>query len=190
MIVSRAREKLLNAILFFVQNTKHCHTLKLFKLLNALDFEHFRQTGRTVTDLSYKAWDKGPVPDDLWRELKKGGYADLQKVVSLNPVKDDLTDVLLRRDLKPRKQTDVRVFSKRELEIMKRIAEIFYEAKCDDMSDFSHDRRFPWRRVFGQGEGSGKIIEPELALDAPPLMDEPTIDPEELEFRRGLLAGL
>ena len=48
MIVTREREKLLNAMVFFCQKTKHCHTLKLFKLLNFLDFEHYRQAGRTV----------------------------------------------------------------------------------------------------------------------------------------------
>lgn len=48
MIVTREREKLLAAMVYFCHKTKHCHTLKLFKLLNLLDFEHYRQTGRSV----------------------------------------------------------------------------------------------------------------------------------------------
>ena len=55
MFVSRDREKLLNAIIYFLRETKHCHTLKLFKLLNFADFEHFRQKGRTITGLEYRA---------------------------------------------------------------------------------------------------------------------------------------
>ena len=51
MFVSRQREKLLNAIVFFVTRTKNCNTIKLFKLLNFLDFEHYRQTGESVTGL-------------------------------------------------------------------------------------------------------------------------------------------
>ena len=69
MFVSHHREKLLNAIIYFIVNTKRCHTLKLFKLLYFLDFEHFRQTGQSVTGLRYVAWPKGPAPDELWHEL-------------------------------------------------------------------------------------------------------------------------
>ncbi|WP_456664297.1 Panacea domain-containing protein [Bradyrhizobium sp. LB13.1] len=61
MFVSRDREKLINAIIYFLGATNHCHTLKLFKLLNFADFEHFRQTGRTIFNLDYKALPKGPV---------------------------------------------------------------------------------------------------------------------------------
>jgi hypothetical protein len=42
MFVSHDREKLINAIVYFLGETNHCHTLKLFKLLNFSDFEHFR----------------------------------------------------------------------------------------------------------------------------------------------------
>src|SRR4029077_2080417 len=38
------------------------------ELLHFLGFEHFRQTGRTVTGSLYSAWPMGPVPDDLWHE--------------------------------------------------------------------------------------------------------------------------
>jgi hypothetical protein len=48
MLVTRHREKLINAIICFLGATKHVHTLKLFKLLNFADFEHYRQTGRTI----------------------------------------------------------------------------------------------------------------------------------------------
>jgi len=65
MFVSRDREKLLNAIIYFLRETNHCHTLKLFKLLNFSDVEHFRQTGKTIFNLKYKAWDKGPGPRPL-----------------------------------------------------------------------------------------------------------------------------
>jgi hypothetical protein len=43
MFVSRDREKLINAIIYFLRETKHCHTLKLFKLLYFADFEHFNR---------------------------------------------------------------------------------------------------------------------------------------------------
>src|SRR5690348_10199025 len=100
MIVSRDREKLINAIIYFLNNTKHCHTLKLYKLLNFSDFEHFRQTGRTITGLTYKAWQKGPVPTDLHAEIKRNGQEDLRRAIALYEVKDDITDELLKREIK------------------------------------------------------------------------------------------
>lgn len=59
MFVSHDREKLINAIVRFTRYTNHCHKLKLFMLLNFLDFEHYRQTGRPSIGLKYGAWGMG-----------------------------------------------------------------------------------------------------------------------------------
>lgn len=66
MIKTHEREKLINAIVFFAANTEHCGKIKLLKLLYLLDFEHFRQTGYSVTGMEYHAWKMGPVPTDLY----------------------------------------------------------------------------------------------------------------------------
>lgn len=70
MLINHNREKLLNAIIYFLKNTKYCGLTKLCKLLYYLDFMHFRETGRAVTGLDYFAWDFGPVPQTLYFELK------------------------------------------------------------------------------------------------------------------------
>src|ERR1700730_10448814 len=98
MIVSREREKLINAIIYFVRSTKHCHTLKLFKLLNFLDFEHYRQTGQTVTGLTYAAFPHGPVPPSLFDEISRGGEKDLRDAIVIRPYRDQITNEVLRRD--------------------------------------------------------------------------------------------
>ncbi|KAB2896320.1 MAG: SocA family protein, partial [Kofleriaceae bacterium] len=59
------REKLLHAIIFFTKETRACHKLKLFKLLYFLDFQIYRETGKSVTGLGYFARPMGPVPRDL-----------------------------------------------------------------------------------------------------------------------------
>src|SRR2546429_9837787 len=114
MLISRNREKLINALIYFLGETKHAHTLKLFKLLNFADFEHFRQTGRTITGLDYRALPQGPVPTKLYEEIKRGGESDLKAAVSIFSIKDDITDQNLRRDLKSRVAVDPKWFSKRE----------------------------------------------------------------------------
>jgi uncharacterized phage-associated protein len=192
MFVSHDREKLLNAIIYFFGATNHCHTLKLFKLLNFADFEHFRQTGRTIFNLDYRALPKGPVPTKLYDEIKRGGDEDLKGAVSLFPVKDEITDALLRRDLKARAKFDKHYFSKRELKIIELVAEFFRDLKAEDMSEFSHRKGEPWRAVFGaKGEGSGKFISPELSLNSEPLAkDVPTISQDELEDRKDLFRDI
>jgi uncharacterized phage-associated protein len=192
MFVSRDREKLLNAIIYFLGATNHCHTLKIFKLLNFADFEHFRQTGRTIFKLDYRALPMGPVPTKLLDELKRGGDADLKAAVALYAVKDEITDALLRRDLKARTKFDKQYFTKRELNIIELVAEFFRELKAEDMSEFSHRKGEPWRAVYGaKGEGSGKLISPELSLTSEPLVkDAPTISVDELEDRKDLLRDI
>jgi uncharacterized phage-associated protein len=192
LFVSRDREKLVNAIIYFLGATKHCHTLKLFKLLNFTDFEHFRQTGRTIFNLKYRALPKGPVPTELFDEIKRGGGNDLKAAISLYEVKDGVTDALLRRDLKARANFDKQYFTKRELKILERVAEFFRDLKAEDMSEFSHQNNKPWKSVYGEkGEGSGKLIPPELVLDTEPLVHEvPTISRDELEDRKALLRDI
>src|SRR5258708_1136939 len=138
MIVSRDREKLIHAMVFFCRHTKHCHTLKLFKLLNLLDSEHFRQTGRTVTGLKYYAWQQGPVPSELWNELDKGPSEDLRHALTVTTRRDSVTRSVDRRDLKPKIEVNRKLFSRRELDIMRKLALFFDDARGEDMSELSH----------------------------------------------------
>ena len=191
MFVSRDREKLINAIVYFLRETNHCHTLKLFKLLNFSDFEHFRQTGRTIFGLKYIALPKGPVPTDLLEEIKRGGGNDLKAAINLTEIKDEITGELKRRDLRPRIAFDKKWFTPRELKVLARIAEFFRDLKADDMSEFSHQNKKPWASVFQNGKGQGRLIPPELVFDADPLMHEvPRIDPDELEYRKEMLRDI
>jgi hypothetical protein len=190
MFISREREKLINAIIYFVRMTKHCHTLKLFKLLNLLDFEHFRQTGRTVTGLEYAAFENGPVPPELFEEIKRGGDADLKAAIIIQSYRDQMTNELLRRDIKPKLAFTKKIFTKRELAIMARLVLLFHDVRGADMSEFSHLKGLPWRAVYRNGEGEGRIIDPELALQSPAFVnDVPTIERDELAYRRDLLKG-
>jgi hypothetical protein len=170
MFNNHQREKLVNAINYFVRETKHCHTLKLFKLLNFLDFEHFRETGLSVTGLTYKAWQQGPAPSELWHELRRGAAPDLAKSVSIVPVTDDLTNEIMRRDLKAAAAFDESYFSKREIKIMKMLAEIFLETDGKDMSSFSHSRNLPWHKIYANGTGKGREIPYELSRSSDPVL--------------------
>jgi len=45
VLIDHDREKLLNAVVYFVKETKHCGVTKLVKLLYYLDFFHFKEAG-------------------------------------------------------------------------------------------------------------------------------------------------
>lgn len=189
MLIDRQREKLLNAMIYFIANTRYCHTLKLFKLLNFLDFEAYRQTGHSVTGLTYKAWPQGPVPSELWREMTHGPRADLLDTISITQVKDDLTQELLRRDLKPLRGADMRYFTKREVKIMERLVEFFRDIRAEDMSRISHDRKLPWSAVYRGGKGSGEPIPYDLAVTSDPMMaDALGLSADEINARKELFA--
>lgn len=188
MLVSHEREKLINAIVFFVSKTKHCHTLKLFKLLNFLDFEHFRQTGFSVTGSEYRAWENGPAPSALWHELDRPG-PDLAGAVSISWAKDDLTGEPIRRDIRARRRFDPSHFTPRELEIMGLLAEIFRDAPGVDMTEVSHAPNLPWGKVYQGGQGKSRVIPYSLSLDSKPILPTfPNMDRGEFEHRQRLFA--
>jgi hypothetical protein len=191
MIVRHEREKLIHAILYFIQNTKHCHTLKLFKLLSFLDFEHYRQTGRSVTGLIYKALPKGPVPTALYGELERPS-PDFAGALSIIKRHDEATNEFQRRDIRPKGVAfNPKLFSKRELQIMSIVAEMFRDLTATDMTHYSHDPNLPWRKVFAKGKGQGKPIPYDLALGSDALLkDEATIDAEELAYKAEALKEL
>lgn len=161
------RKKLLHAIVFFVQNTKACHKLKLFKLLYFLDFEIYRQTGKATTGLHYFAWPMGPVPRDLYGEFKQPP-PDMRAtlVVRTDPADDPNSDSRLQ--LTPRVAFDEDLFTKRELKVMADLADIYRDATGTDMSEVSHLRGRPWHQIYKVEKRPQALIPYPLALDDRP----------------------
>lgn len=187
MFVSHDREKLINAIVYFTKYTNHCHKLKLFKLLNFLDFEHYRQTGRPSIGLRYEAWPMGPVPSELERELTNKPKLDMVSAVLIKGKKNPANGKLLRMEFQPKKGFDQSLFSKRELRIMRELTLYFRDSIAEDMSEFSHLRGLPWREVYRSGVGNRQTIPYDLALKSEPLTEGGTIAEDELAYRREAL---
>jgi len=163
VLIEHNREKLLNAVLYFLRNTKHCGTTKLCKLLYYLDFLHFRQTGRSVTGLRYYAWGYGPVPSDFWREVTKSPGKDLLQIVAISEKAkaEDFTE------MKPKGRFDARWFSKREMRIIEYLSRHFRDARADQMVKVAHMRNQPWDTTV-RTKGRNAEIDYMLALDNRP----------------------
>lgn len=161
------RERLINAVVYFAQNTQHCGKIKLFKLLYLLDFEHFRQTGKSVTGFGYQAWKFGPVPIDLMEEWEEFG-ADLRERVRI--VEEKVYD-FNRQAVKVNDgvEFDADPFSPRQLRIMEAVAAKYHDTYSPDLIDVTHEQNGAWDKVWQGGAGAHKAIPYELAVadDAP-----------------------
>jgi len=157
-IINRDREKQINLIIYFVQNTKKCFKTKLFKLLFFADFLHFKQTGKSITGFSYAAWEHGPVPYDLYQELKTP-KEDLKSAITIIDVPGNNFYKFVAKS-----KFDDRYFTRRELQIMSQVAAIFKEADAELMVESSHLKNEPWHRTIST-KGRGVVVEYTLALD-------------------------
>ncbi|MEK6646997.1 MAG: Panacea domain-containing protein [Candidatus Firestonebacteria bacterium] len=159
MLIKHENEKLINAIIYFLQNTNQCGKTKLMKLLYLLDFEHFSQIGKSVTGLDYYAWEFGPVPEKLWRDLtdKKSKISNI--IVCFQEVSSKF------QKLKARKDFDSKYFSDREFKLLKNIAYIYKDARADDMVKLSHLPFAPWDMTI-KAKGEKQKIDYMLALES------------------------
>jgi len=165
MLQNRHREKFIQAILYFAHHTRALGKIKLFKLLYLLDFEHFRQTGRGVTGLEYRAWKMGPVPAELvqqWDALEE----DMAAAIRIVP--EQVIDYW-REKVVPLQPFDGEHFSKRELRILDTLAKEYADVLSEKMIDVTHAENGAWARTWNGGRGNDDTIPYELAIadDAP-----------------------
>ena len=171
------REKMYEALAYFSANVRHPGLIKLLKLVYYLDLMHFRRTGRTVTGLTYEAWPMGPVPASLYEEFKSPSsplherfvVTDAQRVfeeTSPTTIDTDIEDLERAASatpkayykpggLKPVHRYQQLHLSKREHELAAQLAEIFRDAKAEDMSDISHSKFGPWRKTLHKAKKAG-----------------------------------
>jgi uncharacterized phage-associated protein len=157
------RQRLTNAIYFFASNTKFAGQTKLLKLLYLLDFEHFKQTGRSVTGLEYEAWSLGPVPRAFRVEWKNGFSEDLARLVHLRP---EPTSQKIRETVVPNEGTefDDSAFTPRQLGLMSELVARYRDAYASEMVSATHAQSGAWDKVWCGGQGQNDSIPYELAL--------------------------
>jgi len=162
MLIDHSREKLIQAVAYFVRNTKYCGITKLMKLLYFLDFKHFRETGKSITGLDYDAFEQGPLPLDFWKELgdSRRHRKDLAAAISIYQPDESKPF----KKIVARARFDATHFSQREQRILNELAIIFRDARADDMTESSHLRNEPWD-VTLRTKGERARIDYMLALD-------------------------
>lgn len=157
-----SRNRLVNAVVFFAENVRFCGKIKLFKLLYLLDFEHFRQTGKSVTGVDYQAWKFGPVPLELmeeWDDMSE----DLARVVHIEP--EQVIDYV-RETVKVNDgvRFDADDFTPRQLRLMRDLAARFCDTYSPAMIDVTHAQNGAWDKVWRGGQGAHQVIPYALAI--------------------------
>lgn len=183
MLILHEKEKAYNAIKFFLENTSMCGRKKLYKLLYALDFEHFEKTGRTVTGYTYKAWRMGPVPVELDKEIKSDDKDFFEHFKSYT----EEVGQYERQCLEARTPFDERVFSRRELDILHNLAERFESNTGDEMELWTHREGTPWQTVYEVENRPNEAIPLEYQLRNLP-EDEEEVVIEAARERNAIIA--
>lgn len=168
------RQKLLNAVLYFVRNTRHVNLTKLLKLLYFLDFTHFKQTGYPCIGLRYYTFPKGPVPRDFWSEIRDGNLPEdfVGKLVAI-PMRDEIAPTYKELQFRAKANPDLSVFTPREKRILEQLAFVFKDARAWEMSEITHLPKQPWEITIKQ-KGSNQLIDYLLAID-----DEASVSAED-----------
>ncbi len=184
MLIRHEREKLIQAIIFLSENTRWLGKTKLYKLLYFLDFEHFKQTGRSVTGLNYSAWPMGPVPSDLHEEIVSP-EEDLAEAVNFGERIVGGDRAML--SVEPKVAFSDKHFSKREMKILRDLCKRYYNAKAEEMVEATHLENLPWHKIYEeQGRRQGDIpYDMALRPDEAEFMRQVVKDREELLGRLG-----
>lgn len=138
-------ERIGNLLLYFLPQSsiQFNSPLKLNKVLFYADFACFKNTGRSLTGLSYRAIQHGPVPscyDNLFAELKNHSYLQSDTVES----GDNLIEIY-----KASKAADMSVFTETEQQIIDNVVHVFANVSTKSIRDTSHEER-AWKNHFNQ----------------------------------------
>lgn len=153
-VMDLERKKALEASVLFVTRTRHCGAVKLFKLLYFLDMLHFRETGRTVTGLTYTALPYGPVPLRLLNELD-GPPPDLMETFDITrPPKEQGGEQQepKRTLIQPKVGVRDLYLTVREKKICGELIDMFLEATADQMSEVAHAKNGPWDKAKAKSD--------------------------------------
>jgi uncharacterized phage-associated protein len=136
--------KIASLVCFFLGKCKNEFNdrLKLNKLLFYADFLNFKENGLSITGLSYRAIQYGPVPsfyENVYTSLENESYIHSNWVKGQNGGGVEIFELADGFDL--------RLFSEKELRIINFICEQFKETPSWDMVEKSHSET-GWRECY------------------------------------------
>ncbi len=133
--------RILSLLSFFTTQTNFCGRTKLAKLLFYCDWRHLKETGRTITGLSYLTYPFGPLPKNL-NDALRDPSTPIGKYVSYNPESEGL-----KKPMVVKASFDKKLFTPFELKILDEAVFIFKDVSSKDMVKSSHWIDQPWTKT-------------------------------------------
>jgi putative zinc finger/helix-turn-helix YgiT family protein len=151
--------KLSNLLLYLITFCKpeYNDRLKLNKLLFYADFSHYKNTGKSITGLSYRAIPYGPAPTKY--DFILALLIEDQKLIEPSYIKT--RNSVLTESFKAIQQPDISVFDKEEIATIHQIVENFRDTSSWDLVEMSHKER-AWIELNGS---SGIVSYQEYGFD-------------------------
>lgn len=136
-------DRLKNVMLYFIERCHGVFFTKMNKLLFYCDFLSYRQTGKGMTGLAYKAIDYGPVPV-RWDRIYSF-YDDIHP--EIKEFSDGREGTILTSESLP----DKSLFSQEELEILDAVYLRFKKEGPTKISETSHQEE-AWKQYVNSGQ--------------------------------------
>lgn len=136
-------DKIRNIILFLSNSIDYLYITKLIKLLYLIDETSIKQSSVPITWLDFKVWQRGPVPDDIYYDLRNNKtefFAD-----SINSVDDGLGTRIIAL-----KQADLSDFSEYEKNILNQILKDFGWMTGEQLVDHLHTSGSLWDKIANE----------------------------------------
>jgi len=147
-------DKIGTVVRHFAAQIPHLSLTKLLKLLYITDEMAMRETGTPITWLEYRVWKRGPVPAEIYQEIKHGEKMTIgSHLVSLDNY------IQIKRQESPRRlgqeevfietkgEDDLSMLSGYEVELLNRVIKQFGNMNATELIDFLHEEGSLWHKA-------------------------------------------
>lgn len=151
MKLTLAQDKAFNALLFFAERIKPLYLTKAIKLLYMADEQAIRGSGVPITWLDYKAWKFGPVPEEIYNNIKQTANLQLlgesDCIIFTLKVAESPADLPEGLVLRPVKSFDDDHFSDYEIDILQNVIDKYGRLTSEQLVDMLHQEGTLWHKV-------------------------------------------
>ncbi|HMX38733.1 MAG TPA: Panacea domain-containing protein [Saprospiraceae bacterium] len=147
-------DKIGTVVRHFAAQIPHLSLTKLLKLLYITDETAMRETGTPITWLEYRVWKRGPVPAEIYQEIKHGEKMTIGgHLVSL----DDYIQV--KKQESPRRpgqeevfieakgEDDLSMLSDYEIQLLHQVIGQFGSMNAGELVNFLHEEGSLWHKA-------------------------------------------
>lgn len=150
-MIAYKKEKIDNAICFFAKKhkektSKNLYQTFLYKYLAFLEFNILKKTGHPVFDLDFLAFERGPVPKEIY-DNRKNLDNELFKFERISDNEYGVKEIYI---IVSKSDPDLDYFSDIEIEEMNNLITIFATqyATSSIISEASHEKIKAWKKTW------------------------------------------